>query len=137
MNLALTYCTLVVHDHEEALAFYRDTLGFEVRSDVSYEGMRWVSLGSKSQPDVHIVLEPPGADPGVSPEDRETIADLLAKGLLGRMVFSTDDCDATYEHIQASGAEVMQEPMDQPFGVRDCAFRDPSGNMVRFAQPRR
>ncbi|MEV7967732.1 VOC family protein [Sphaerisporangium sp. NPDC088356] len=136
MNLKLTYCSMAVHDHDKALAFYRDVLGFEVRSDVEFEGMRWVSVGPPSQPDVQIVLEPPGADPGVSRDDRKAIADLMAKGLLSRLVFATDDCDATFERVQAAGAEVMQEPMDQPYGVRDCGFRDPSGNMLRFAQSR-
>lgn len=136
MNLSLSYCSLTVHDHDLAVAFYRDVLGFEVRGDVRFEGMRWVSVGSPSQPDVQIVLEPPCPDPGTTPGDREAIADLMAKGLLGRLVFATDDCDATFERLQASGAEVMQEPMDQPYGVRDCAFRDPSGNMLRFSQPR-
>jgi predicted enzyme related to lactoylglutathione lyase len=136
MNLSLAYCTLPVHDHEVALRFYRDVLGLEVRSDVRFEGMRWVSVGPPSQPKVQIVLEPPGADPSIPATDREAIADLMAKGMLGRLVFETDDCDGTFERIQASGAEVLQEPMDQAYGVRDCAFRDPSGNMVRFNQPR-
>lgn len=134
MDLRLSYCSLPVHDHDLALVFYRDVLGFEVRGDVRFEGMRWASVGPPSQPGVRIVLEPPGADPGATPGDREAIADLMAKGLLGRLVFATDDCDATFERIQASGAEVMQEPIDQPYGVRDCAFRDPSGNILRFAQ---
>jgi uncharacterized glyoxalase superfamily protein PhnB len=136
MDLKLSYCSLPVHDHDKALAFYRDVLGFEVRSDVEFEGMRWVSVGPPSQPGVQIVLEPPGADPGVSSADRQAIADLMAKGLLGRLVFATDDCDQTFERIQAAGAEAMQEPIDQFYGVRDCAFRDPSGNMLRFVQPR-
>jgi catechol 2,3-dioxygenase-like lactoylglutathione lyase family enzyme len=136
MDISLQYCTLVVDDHDKALAFYRDVLGLEVRSDVSFEGMRWLSVGSPLQPGVQIVLEPPAADPAASPTDREAVSDLLAKGLLGRLVFETDNCDATFEHIQAAGAEVMQEPIDQPYGVRDCAFRDPAGNMIRFCQPR-
>lgn len=135
MNLKLSSCTLAVHDLGEALGFYRDVLGFEVRDDVESEGRRWVSVGPPSQPDVRILLESPGADPGVSPADRRAIEDLTAKGLLGRLVFVTDDCDAAFEHIEAAGAEVMQEPINQPEGVRDCAFLDPSGNMLRFAQP--
>jgi predicted enzyme related to lactoylglutathione lyase len=134
MDISLSTCFLAVDDHDKALAFYRDVLGLEVRNDVSYEGMRWVSVGSPSQPDVEIVLEPPLADPNASPEDRQTMAELLAKGLLRGVIFRTDDCDATFERIQASGAEVLQEPMDMPYGVRDCAFRDPSGNMLRFSQ---
>ncbi|WP_433293591.1 VOC family protein [Pseudonocardia sp. CA-142604] len=134
MNLKLSSCTLVVHDLDEALGFYRDVLGFEVRDDVDLEGVRRVSLGPPSHPDVQILLESPGADPCVSPADRRVIEDLTAKGLLGRLVFTTDECDATFEHIESAGAEVMQEPINQLDGVRDCAFLDPSGNMLRFAQ---
>jgi predicted enzyme related to lactoylglutathione lyase len=136
MNITLSVCSMAVDDHEKALAFYRDVLGFEVRNDVAFEGMRWVSVGPRDQPDVNILLYPPNANPGATPEDKEAIADLMAKGLLGQMVFATDDCDATFERIQSSGAEVMQEPIDMPYGVRDCAFRDPAGNMIRFAQPK-
>ena len=133
-NLKLQNCFIAVHDHDEALAFYRDLVGLEVRSDVKYEGMRWTSVGAKGQPDVSIVLEPPLADPNASPSDRKVMKELLAKGLLRAVNFSTDDCDATFEYIREGGGEVLQEPMDQTFGVRDCAFRDPSGNMVRFSQ---
>jgi predicted enzyme related to lactoylglutathione lyase len=136
MNIKLSTCAVAVDDHDKALAFYHDVLGFEVRSDVSFEGMRWVTVGPPAQPDVQILLYPPNAHPGATHADKEAIADLMAKGLLGQLVFATDNCDATFEHIQASGAEVMQEPIDMPYGVRDCAFRDPAGNMVRFAQPR-
>jgi predicted enzyme related to lactoylglutathione lyase len=134
MSIELSHCFIAVDDHEKALAFYRDALGFEVRNDVSYEGMRWVTVGSPSQPGVEIVLEPPVADPGASSTDKEAAAELLAKGLLRGVNFRTDDCDATFERIRASGAEVVQEPMDMPYGVRDCAFRDPAGNMLRFSQ---
>ena len=136
MDIKLSQCFIPVDDHEKALAFYRDALGLEVRNDVAYEGMRWVTVGSPSQPGVDIVLEPPLADPGASPRDREAAAELLAKGLLRGVIFRTDDCDATFERIRAAGAEVLQEPIDQPYGVRDCAFRDPAGNMLRFNQPR-
>ena len=136
MNITLSVCAVAVDDHEKALAFYRDVLGFEVRQDVSFEGMRWVSVGPPTQPEVNILLYPPNANPGATSADKQAIADLMAKGLLGQLVFATDDCDATFEHVQASGAEVMQEPMDMPYGMRDCAFRDPAGNMLRFAQPR-
>jgi catechol 2,3-dioxygenase-like lactoylglutathione lyase family enzyme len=136
MNITLSHCFIAVHDHDQALAFYRDALGLEVRSDVKYEGMRWVSVGPKAQPDVNIVLEPPLADPGASQADRKIMAELLAKGLLRAVNFATDNCDRTFEHLRAGGAEVLQEPMDQAYGVRDCAFRDPSGNMVRFSQKR-
>jgi predicted enzyme related to lactoylglutathione lyase len=136
MNITLSHCFIAVHDHDKALAFYRDALGLEVRMDVKYEGMRWVTLGPKGQPDVNIVIEPPAADPNASPADRKVMAELLAKGLLRAVNFATDNCDAAFEHIRRSGAEVLQEPMDQAYGVRDCAFRDPSGNMIRFSQKR-
>jgi predicted enzyme related to lactoylglutathione lyase len=137
MDIKLSQCFIAVDDHDKALAFYRDVLGLEVRNDVEFEGMRWVTVGSPSQPDVEIVLEPPLADPNASPADKEAMAELLAKGLLRGVIFRTDDCDATFERIRAGGGEVLQEPIDQPYGVRDCAFRDPSGNMLRFSQPRR
>ena len=137
MDIRLSACFIAVDDHDKALAFYRDVLGLEVRNDVAFEGMRWVTVGAPSQPDVDIVLEPPVADPNASPADKEAAAKLLAKGLLRGVIFRTDDCDATFERIRAAGAEVLQEPIDQPYGVRDCAFRDPSGNMLRFSQPRR
>ncbi|HEY1419184.1 MAG TPA: VOC family protein [Candidatus Dormibacteraeota bacterium] len=136
MELKLSTCFIAVHDHDEALAFYRDALGLEVRNDVKYEGMRWVTVGPPSQPDVNIVLEPPAAGPDASPDDRRTMTELLAKGMLRGVIFTTDDCDATFERIRAAGGEVLQEPMDQFYGVRDCAFRDPSGNMLRINQPR-
>jgi catechol 2,3-dioxygenase-like lactoylglutathione lyase family enzyme len=134
MSIELSHCFIAVDGHDKALAFYRDALGFEVRNDVSYEGMRWVTVGSPSQPGVEIVLEPPVADPGAASSDKDAAAELLAKGLLRGVNFRTDDVDATFERIRASGAEVLQEPMDMPYGVRDCAFRDPAGNMLRFSQ---
>ncbi|MFD8980769.1 VOC family protein [Streptomyces sp. NPDC059564] len=136
MEIKLSQCFIAVDDHEKALAFYRDVLGLEVRNDVGFEGMRWVTVGSPAQPDVEIVLEPPLADPGATDEDRQAAAELMAKGLLRGVIFQTTDCDATFERIRAAGGEVLQEPMDQPYGVRDCAFRDPSGNLLRFNQPR-
>jgi catechol 2,3-dioxygenase-like lactoylglutathione lyase family enzyme len=136
MNVKLHHCFLSVDDHDKALAFYRDALGFEVRNDVRYGGMRWVTLGSPSQPDINIVLEPPAADPGISPSDREAIGDLLAKGILGRLNFSTPDLEGTFDRVQATGADVVQEPMDMPYGTRECAFRDPAGNLIRFIQSR-
>ncbi|HLL23279.1 MAG TPA: VOC family protein [Kofleriaceae bacterium] len=134
MTVTLSHCFIAVHDHDAALAFYRDALGLEVRMDVKYEGMRWVTVGPRDQPDVNIVLEPPLADPGASEADRKAMAELLAKGHLRGVNFATENCDATFEKLRASGAEVMQEPVDQAYGVRDCAFRDPSGNMIRFSQ---
>ena len=134
MDIKVSQCFIAVDDHDKALAFYRDALGLEVRNDVGFEGMRWVTVGAPSQPDVEIVLEPPVADPGAAAADREARAELLAKGLLRGVIFRTDDCDATFEQIRAAGGEVLQEPIDQPYGVRDCAFRDPAGNMLRFNQ---
>jgi predicted enzyme related to lactoylglutathione lyase len=134
MDLRLRQCFIAVDDHDKALIFYRDVLGLEVRNDVGFEGMRWVTLSSPLQPDVEIVLEPPAADPDASPADREAMAVLLAKGLLRGVNFTTADCDALFERVREAGADVIQEPMDQPYGVRDCAFRDPAGNMLRFME---
>ncbi|MFD7029522.1 VOC family protein [Streptomyces sp. NPDC059917] len=136
MDINLSQCFIAVDDHDAAIAFYRDVLGLEVRGDVAAHGMRWVTVGAPSQPDVDIVLEPPLAHPNASAADREAVADLLAKGLLRGAIFRTDDCDAVFERIRAAGGEVVQEPIDQPYGVRDCAFRDPAGNMLRFSQAR-
>jgi predicted enzyme related to lactoylglutathione lyase len=137
MELKLSHCFVAVDDHDKALAFYHEVLGLEVRNDVKFEGMRWVTVGPPGQPDVNLVLEPPGADPNASPDDRKALSELLAKGMLRGVIFDTDDCDALFERVSASGAEVLQEPMDQPYGVRDCAFRDPAGNLLRFNQPRK
>ncbi|WP_406393315.1 VOC family protein [Streptomyces sp. NBC_00887] len=137
MNINLSQCFIAVDDHDKALAFYRDALGLEVRKDVAFEGMRWVTVGSPTQPGVEIVLEPPLADPNASEADKQAMAELLAKGNLRGVIFSTDDCDATFESIRTAGGEVLQEPIDQPYGVRDCAFRDPAGNMIRFSQSRK
>ncbi|MFF3000626.1 VOC family protein [Streptomyces sp. NPDC057950] len=134
MDLKLSQCFIAVDDHDKALAFYRDVLGLEVRNDVGFEGMRWVTLGSPLQPDVEIVLEPPDASPDASPADKQAMVELLAKGILRGVIFSTTDCDALYERVRASGAEVLQEPTDQPWGARDCAFRDPAGNLLRFKE---
>ena len=136
MELKVSHCFIAVHDHDGALAFYRDVLGLEVRNDVTREGMRWVTVGPKSQPEVNIVLEPPAAKPNASPDDKMAMSELLANGMLYAVSFTTDDCDATFEHVCRAGAEVLQEPMNQGYGVRDCAFRDPSGNFVRFSQKR-
>ncbi|MFC4030193.1 VOC family protein [Streptomyces polygonati] len=135
MDIRLSQCFIAVDDHDKAIAFYRDVLGLEVRNDVGFEGMRWVTVGAPSQPDVNIVLEPPDADPNASRADKQAMAELMAKGLLRGVIFATDDCDGTFERVSAAGGEVLQEPMDQPYGVRDCAFRDPAGNLLRFTQP--
>src|SRR5439155_19874675 len=116
MELNLSHCFLDVDDHDKALPFSRDVLGLDVRNDVGFEGMRWVTLSPPAQPEVEIVLESVGADPNASPRDREALAELLAKGMLRAILFKTDDCDATFEHIRQSGAEVLQEPIDQPYG---------------------
>ncbi|GAA4971874.1 MULTISPECIES: VOC family protein [Streptomyces] len=137
MDINLSQCFIAVDDHDRALAFYRDLLGMEVRGDVGYADMRWVTVGSPAQPDVDIVLEPPLADPNAPAADRQAMADLLAKGHLRGVILATDDVDTVFERLRAAGAEVLQEPVDQPYGVRDCAFRDPAGNMVRFKQPRK
>lgn len=135
MDIRLNSCFIAVDDHDQALGFYRDTLGLEVRNDVSYEGMRWVTVGAPSQPDVSIVLEPPSCDPNMSPADQQAIAELMAKGHLRGVILSTDDCDTAFKRIRESGADVIQEPTDQAYGVRDCAFRDPAGNLIRLVQP--
>ncbi|WP_037851918.1 VOC family protein [Streptomyces sp. NRRL S-340] len=134
MDLKLRQCFIAVDDHDKALTFYCDVLGLEVRNDVGFEGMRWVTVGSPAQPDVEIVLEPPAAHPDISPADKEIMARLLAKGVLRGVNFTTSDCDALFARVREYGADVVQEPMDQPYGVRDCAFRDPAGNMLRFMQ---
>ena len=134
MDIRLYNCFIAVDDHDKALSFYRDTLGLEVRNDVSYEGMRWVTIGAPSQPDVSIVLEPPLADPNASPADRQAIAELMAKGMLRGVILATEDCDKAFERIREAGAEIVQEPTDMPYGVRDCAFRDPAGNLIRLMQ---
>lgn len=133
MELKLLNCFLAVDDHEKAIAFYRDALGFEVRNDVRAYGMRWTTIGPPSQPDINIVLEPAAADPGISAADREALNDLLAKGLLRGVNLATPNVDEVFERVQATGADVVQEPMDQSYG-RDCAFRDPAGNMIRIIQ---
>ena len=132
MTISLKYTNVTVSDVDEAVAFYRDVLGLEVRNDVANGGFRWVTLGSDSQPGVEIVLSEPHA--GRSQADGDAMQELLAKGQLPMLVFSTDDLDATFEKARAAGAEVLQEPIDQPWGPRDSAFRDPSGNTVRIAE---
>jgi catechol 2,3-dioxygenase-like lactoylglutathione lyase family enzyme len=121
-------------DPDASLAFFRDTLGFEVRNDVGYEGMRWITVGPADQPDTSIVLHPPEATPGITDDERRTILELLAKGSYFGVNLASSDLDATFERLEASGAEIAQEPTDQPYGVRDCAVRDPAGNMIRIQQ---
>ena len=135
MNLTIQYTFLPHSDPEASLAFYRDVLGFEVRNDVGYGAMRWITVGPPGQPGTSIVLNPPDADPGITDDERRTIAELMAKGSYGAVVLATEDVDGAFAAVEARGAEVAQEPADQPYGVRDCAFRDPAGNMVRIQQP--
>ncbi|TYB40058.1 VOC family protein [Actinomadura chibensis] len=132
------HSTFLPHDDPEAaLAFYRDTLGFEVRNDVGYEGMRWITVGPPDQPETSIVLHPPAADPGITEEERRTITEMMAKGTYAIITLATTDLDGTFERLQASdAAEVVQEPTEQPYGIRDCAFRDPAGNMIRINELR-
>ena len=132
MDLSVKHTFLEVDDHEAALAFYRDALGFEVRQDVAMEGARWLTVGPASQPEFGIVLTTVGV--GRSAEDAQTLRELLAKGSLSGLVLATEDVDATFEAVRATGAEVLQEPMDMPYGPRECEFRDPSGNQVRISQ---
>ena len=132
MDLLIHYTFLPAVDPEESLAFYRDVLGFEVRNDVGYGDMRWITVGPPAQPQTSVVLHPPAADPGITADERATIAALMAKGSYASIVLATSDVDAVFEQVQAGGAEVVQEPMDQPYGTRDCAFRDPAGNLVRI-----
>lgn len=134
MDITIHATFLPADNPEASLAFYRDALGFEVRMDVGYGEMRWITVGPVGQPKTSIVLHPPAADPGITDDERRTIAELMAKGSYASIVLSTSNLYDTFERVQASGAEVMQEPMDQPYGVRDCAFRDPAGNTVRINQ---
>jgi uncharacterized glyoxalase superfamily protein PhnB len=132
------HSTFLPHDDPEAsLAFYRDTLGFEVRNDVAYGGMRWITVGPAGQPGTCIVLTPPAAAPGITSDERRTIAEMMAKGTYAMLILASTDLDATFERLQASGADVIQEPTQQPYGVRDCAFRDPAGNHIRINEVRR
>ena len=121
-------------DAEESLRFYRDVLGWELRKDVGYQQMRWLTVGPANQPDTSIVLTPPAVDPGINDDERRTILELMAKGSFGGVVLATENVDAAFAEIEARGADIVQEPIDQPYGIRDCAFRDPAGNMIRLQQ---
>jgi len=134
MDISIHSSFLPLDDPDEARAFYRDALGFEVRNDVGYNGMHWITVGPPDQPETSIVLFPPAASPGVTDDERRTIAEMMAKGSYGAVLLATPDVDETFERVQSSGAEVVQEPTDQPYGVRDSAFRDPAGNLVRIQQ---
>jgi catechol 2,3-dioxygenase-like lactoylglutathione lyase family enzyme len=136
MDITIHTTTLPHDDPDTSLAFYRDALGFEVRSDVGRGKMRWITVGPAGQPGTSILLAPPAADPGITDDERRTIAEMMAKGTFGWILLATADLKSTFEQVQAAGAEVVQEPMDQPYGVRDCAFRDPAGNLVRIQEVR-
>jgi len=136
MDITIHQAYLPHDDPDAALAFYRDTLGFEVRNDVDYRGLRWITVGPAGQPGTSIVLHPPGADPGITDDERRTIAEMMAKGTYAGINLATRDLDATFERLQASDADVVQEPTDQPWGVRDCAVRDPAGNLIRIQELR-
>ena len=134
MHITIHSSFLPHTDADASLAFYRDVLGFEVRNDVGYGGMRWITVGPVGQPDTAIVLAPPTASPGLTDDEKRTIGEMMAKGTYAMVVLATTNLDETFEKLQASGAEVMQEPIAQPYGVRDCAFRDPAGNHLRIQE---
>jgi predicted enzyme related to lactoylglutathione lyase len=136
MDITIHASFLPHDDPDTSLAFYRDTLGFEVRNDVGYSGMRWITVGPPNQPDTSIVLYPPAATPGITDDERRTIAEMMAKGTYATFLLATADLDGAFERVQASGAEVVQEPTEQPYGVRDCAFRDPAGTLIRIQELR-
>jgi catechol 2,3-dioxygenase-like lactoylglutathione lyase family enzyme len=136
MDITIHSTMLPHEDPEASLAFYRDTLGFEVRNDVEYGGMHWITVGPPDHPGTSIVLYPPQATPGLTEAEQRTIAEMMAKGTYASINLATDDLDATFDRLQAGDAEVVQEPTDQPYGIRDCAFRDPAGNLVRIQELR-
>jgi catechol 2,3-dioxygenase-like lactoylglutathione lyase family enzyme len=136
MDITIHSSFLPHSDPDASLAFYRDTLGFEVRNDVGYEGMRWITVGPVGQPGTAIVLEPPAADPGVTDDERRVIAEMMAKGTYAGVNLATPDLDATFDRLDDRGAEIVQEPTEQPYGVRDCAVRDPAGNLIRIQEVR-
>ena len=136
MDLTIFQTLLPQDDPDAALAFYRDTLGFEVRDEVGYQGMRWITVGPPGQPGTSIVLYPPTATPGLTDDERRTIAEMMAKGTFASLNLATTDLDGTFARLQAGDAEIVQEPTDQPYGIRDCSFRDPAGNLIRIQELR-
>jgi len=136
MDITIHSSFLPHADPDASLAFYRDILGFEVRNDVGYNGMRWITVGPSDQPGTSIVLHPPAVDPGITDDERRTIEEMMAKGTYAGINLATADLDGTFERVQGSGAEVVQEPTEQPYGVRDCAIRDPAGNLIRIQELR-
>jgi catechol 2,3-dioxygenase-like lactoylglutathione lyase family enzyme len=136
MNLTIHQSFLPHTDNEASLAFYRDVLGFEVRNDVEYDGVHWLTVGPPGQPDTSLVLHPPAADPGITDDERRTVTEMMAKGTYAGVNLATTDLDATFARLQAQDVDVVQEPTDQPWGIRDCALRDPAGNMIRIFEVR-
>jgi uncharacterized glyoxalase superfamily protein PhnB len=136
MNITIHASMLPHEDPSASLAFYRDTLGFEVRNDVEYGGLHWITVGPADQPDTSIVLYPPSATPGITDDERRTIVEMMAKGTYASINLATPDLDVTFEQLQAGDAEIVQEPTEQPYGVRDCSVRDPAGNLVRIQEVR-
>jgi catechol 2,3-dioxygenase-like lactoylglutathione lyase family enzyme len=136
MDLSIHSSFLPHDDPDASLAFYRDALGFEVRNDVGYGGMRWITVGPAGQPGTSIVLHPPAVDPGITEDERRTVVEMMAKGTFGIIVLATKDLDGTFERLQAGGVEIVQEPIEQPYGIRDCAIRDPAGNLIRINESR-
>ncbi|NUP19075.1 MAG: VOC family protein [Streptomyces sp.] len=134
MDISIHASFLPHDDPDASVAFFRDALGFEVRTDVGQGKMRWITVGPVGQPDTSILLAPPTADPGITDDERRVIAEMMAKGTYGWLLLATPNVDDTFEKVQASGAEVVQEPTDQPYGIRDCAFRDPAGNLIRIQE---
>jgi uncharacterized glyoxalase superfamily protein PhnB len=136
MDLTISASMLPHDDPDASLAFYRDTLGFEVRQDVGRGTMRWITVGPADQPGTSIVLNPPAANPGITDDERRTVAEMMAKGTYAMLLLATKDLDGTFERLQASGVEVVQEPTEQPYGIRDCAVRDPAGTLIRINERR-
>ncbi|MFY1632570.1 VOC family protein [Solwaraspora sp. WMMB335] len=136
MDITIHSSFLPHDDPDAALAFYRDTLGFEVRLDVGYDGMRWLTVGPVDQPGTSIVLHPPGVDPGITADERRTITEMMAKGTYAGILLATRHLDSVFEQLQAADADIVQEPTEQPYGVRDCAVRDPAGNLIRIQETR-
>lgn len=136
MDITIHASFLPHSDPDASLAFYRDLLGFEVRNDVGYQGMRWITVGPPGQPDTSIVLYPPAASPGVTDDEKRTVAEMMAKGTYAILLLATANLDAAFARVKAGGAEIVEEPTEQPYGVRDCAVRDPAGNLLRLQERR-
>jgi len=136
MNINIHASVLPHDDPDESVAFYRDVLGFEIRTDVGQGKMRWITVGPPDQPTTSILLAPPAIDPGITDDERRTISEMMAKGTYGWILLATPDLNAAFERVQSSGADIVQEPVDQPYGIRDCAVRDPAGNLVRIQELR-